>query len=225
MRQFLNIINPINWNGRTLLLVGAIIYLAVSIFSMEPIAKSTILKKFYQDIDLAARYSEQLKFDHFVTKVESDEGERVTGRNSRHYDNCSKMGTYYNNETNTTIYNAFTCTKNFISFYWLDDFSAATISGMQNKMVAQGWSRFGDDYLIEDQVHEIQDQIDGTARGFSFKRSDGINADMLFFTKNSSDYEAWCNSFNEGCQSFEKKDTTHQNIMVIKVSAYKGYEE
>lgn len=226
MKHIFSIINPMNWSGRTVLLISAIALLFVMTIIIEPIARRTILKDFYQDVDIAAEYSRNLKFDHYVTTVQSNEGE-FAGRGARggwHYDNCGRMGTYHNNETNTTIHNAFTCTVNFKSFYWLDDIDASTIRQARDNMLSQGWSEVSavPASSLDDHILEIQNQGDGHIYGFTFKRSDTINATMLFFNRGSDDYNSWCRSFKAGCGPFEKRDSTHQNIMIIDVFARKN---
>ena len=228
IKRLLAIINPMNWSGRTLLIVGAAVLLVTIIGMIEPIARKTILKDFYQDVDVAAEYSEKLKFDHYVTTIQSNEGE-FAGRGARggwHYDNCGTMGTYHNNQTNTTMHNAFTCSVNFKSFYWLDNLDANTIHQARQDMLSQGWSEVGavPASSVDDHIREIQNQGDGHTYGFTFKHSDTINASLVFFTRGSDDYDSWCRSFKAGCGPFEKRDSTHQNIMVIDVSARKYFE-
>jgi hypothetical protein len=226
-KYLLSALNPTRWSKQTYLVLSALIFLLALTLLAEPIAKMTILKEFYQDVDTATAYSEQLGFNNFVTTIESNEGERA-GRGprggSRHYENCSRAGTYHNYETNKTTEGAFVCSKNFMSFYWLENLEADTIGLMREDMIAKGWTETSTPYSLDDHIREIQDQVDGQSYGFTFRRSDAISADMFFFVRGSSDYESWCRSFKAGCGPFEKTDRVHQNVMVVEVSARKDYE-
>lgn len=228
MTRLLRSINPMNWSLQKVLIVGGVMWLVLTIIMIEPIARITILKKFYQDVALAARYSEELAFDHLVTRTQSSEGTAST-RPRRgggfKLNNCSSTGVYQNNVTGRTIHGAFTCSRNFISYYSIDNFDVQTISDARKKMISLGWTDVDTEFSVDDRFSSFQDQADGTVRGFSFKQGNGVNADMLFFVRGTEDYQSWCRNLREGCRAFEKADTSHRNIMVVDIAAYKGYED
>lgn len=225
--SLINIINPMNWSLQKVLVVGGVIWISLILITVEPIARVTVLKKFYQNVALAAKYSDELAFDHFITRTSSSEGTRGGNarRNGYRFNNCSSAGTYWNNVTGRTIHGAFTCSRNFISYYGIDNFNVQAIDNAKKEMISLGWVEVGEESTSEDSFNSFKEQNDGTIRGFSLHRGNNINASMIFLSQGSEDYQAYCRNLSDECRALEKVDAAHSTIMAVNISAYKGYED
>ena len=231
IQKFLKIIRPASWNWQAKLVipvVGGMVCLALIMSATESVARVTILNKFYQDVALADRYSRELPFDNLVAKTESGEngGTNRRGR-SNHFENCSSAGTYHNYDTGKTILGAITCTRNFVSYFEVDEFNVQSLVGVKQRMTALGWREVESEYGLEYQVNSIENQTDGTIGGATFERGNNIKASMRFLTEGSEDYRAYCRNQPKGwgCGEFEKANRAKRNIMVVTISAYKYYDE
>lgn len=175
------------------LLLGVVVLIRFVVYSWyNQYARSTFMKPFYDKVALAEHYSRDLPLDHFVSRATTHANE-TSGRGGLGWlQNCTVSGTYFDQNHQQTN-NVRFCSYGYISYFWVNALDDKTIDNAAQQMQAAGWTLTDD---AESQTVNKERANSTLIGGYTFTRSGGLKAEMMFINKpmqlqNSDSFSAY----------------------------------
>jgi hypothetical protein len=190
---------------------------------MDPFAKRTFLKDFYEHVDVAEQHSNALTFPNFIKRATTSG--TGTGKGLHRLSlvsNCSFAGTFHNYETGEIRPFTRTCSKGFVSYYWLSEINSDVIDSVEKEMTRLGWTNQIDDmWRPSVKKNLLKGDFDS---GYSFTRSDGTYATVTFLNRDYVNINNKACKGDRDCKNATKADKEHQYFLVVHIYAYRDYQ-
>ena len=200
-----------------------IVFIVALAFWVEFVARATFLSEFYQQSGRVEGHVKALQYDHFVAEKDIfEQSARRRNTNKGWLDNCTRVGTYRNYETDKTVHFAYACMKGKDRYFGLTSLDQTSLRRIEQKVIDAGWRPREARDTYRGQSIEV-----ATARGqrINFVRDDGTHASIGVEKGLAVNLHAWCDEQKECESQVTNSSQTYPYYLVVSIYAYKGYDD